>query len=147
MDNKILVGVGILFGIFLVFPFVAQQLKEKPAEETVASTGTTAAATKPVEMPSDPPLWNAMNIVGSSWKVDWEGRALKMTIMPNGMCHVFHPLMRNVAGKDFVEGQWRLDYDTAYIDIVFGTQEYHFALNIRGYTIYDPQGKPIEQIQ
>jgi len=144
MDNKMLVGIGFFLGIFLVFPFVAQYLKEQPAEEPAVSD-TTTTAPKPMEMPSDPPLWNAMNIVGTEWKVNWEGRDLKLTIMPNGICQVYHPLMRNVAGKDFVEGQWRLEYDIAYVDIVFGTQEYHFALKIREYEIYDPQGKPIER--
>jgi len=145
MDNKMPVGIGAFLALFLAFPFIAQQLRDKPAEDAIVTENASATPTTFMNIPNEPPLWNAMNIIGTGWKVNWEGRDLKLVIMPDGVCHVYHPLMRQVAGKDFVEGQWRLDYDKAYVDIVFGTQEYHFVLTIRGYNVYDPDGKPIER--
>ena len=146
MDNKILVGFGVVLAIFLAFPFVAQQLRGKSAD-TSTNIDTTAGTVKvDLSMPSEPPLWNSTNIIGTQWEVDWEGNPLKMTIAENGLCYVTHPLMRSIAGKEYVDGQWRLEYDKAYVDIIFGTKEYHFVLSVRGNKIYDPDGKTVKQL-
>ena len=146
MDNKILVGFGVVFVIFLAFPFVAQHLRGKSADTSTNLDTTADAVTVDLSMPSEPPLWNSTNIIGTQWEVDWEGNPLKMTIAENGVCYVTHPLMRSIAGQEFIQGQWRCEYDKAFIDITFGTKDYHIELTIRGDKIYEPRGVPAKRL-
>lgn len=147
MDNKVMAGLGVLFVVFLAFPFVAQNLKGDASDTAESADTATSTGTSVTTMSSEPPLWNSTNIVGTEWEVEWEGNMLKMTVEANGVCYVTHPLMKQIAGTEYVEGRWRCEYDKAYIDVAFGTKEYNLEMKIVGDQIIEPRGTPAKRIK
>lgn len=143
MDNRILIGFAVFLGLFLSFPFVAQLLRADDAKETKSAV---EAAPKPASnLPDVPPLLNAQNMIGTEWRLEWEQYTLKVTIAPNGVCYVTHPLMRSLTGMDYIEGRWGVTYDKAFIEGYLGTNHFRYDLTICGHTIYDIDGIAVQR--
>lgn len=135
MDNRLLIGFSVFLALFLAFPFIAQFMREDNATEANQAAPDRARNAAP-PIPSEPPLLNAQNVVGTEWQVEAEGFILRITVAPNGVLYATHPLMKSMTGLDYVEGRWRIEYDKLYVQAQLGTQYFNEVLDIRGYNLY-----------
>ncbi len=77
-----------------------------------------------------------MNIVNTTWRAKWDNNMVDFFIAPNGVVLATHPLIKAVTGMDRVEGRWRIDYDTAHVEITLGGRTYHHKILISGAHMY-----------
>jgi hypothetical protein len=143
-NNKVLIGFVVLLVGFLAFPIVAKQLRGGTAP--VAVGGTSAAGTLPQEgAPSQrktskaqlpeynlPPTMNEANLTGSNWQVFIQGYNVKLSFGPGGTAYVTHPMTKALTGREYIEGRWRVEANTIYVDFIVGPQEVHEKIRISG---------------
>ena len=149
MDKRLLIGFGGFLAVFLLFPFVAQMMREDKG----GGAGTALPENSGIAMeksgagriPNDPPLLNAQNLVGTEWQVVWDNYKIKITIAANGVCYATHPLMRSVANMDYFEGRWTIDYDKVHVEARFGDQHFSHELIVSGESLYSPKGDKIKR--
>ncbi|HDP34725.1 MAG TPA: hypothetical protein ENN29_06390 [Candidatus Hydrogenedentes bacterium] len=148
MDNRLLIGFGGFLAVFLLFPFVAQMLREGnagDAENAAQTTNTAAPTTGRSNVPNEPPLLDAQNLVGTEWEFKWENYRIKITIAANGVLYATHPLMRSVTGMDYFEGRWSVAYDKAIIEARFGDEYLYEELIISGNNLYTKNGEKVQR--
>ncbi len=150
MDNRLLIGFGGFLAVFLLFPLVAQMMRDDGGNANTASGVTEQAGQRGPDrslIPDEPPLLNAQNLVGTEWQVEWEGYRIKVTIADNGVCYATHPLMRSITGMDYFEGRWRIDYDRVYVEARFGDEHFNEELFVAGHNLYTHRGEQIQRLQ
>ncbi len=150
MDNRLLIGFGGFLAVFLLFPFVAQMLRDDAGNSGTNTPGvestTTGGADGRSRIPDEPPLLNTQNLIGTEWTVRWEQYDIRITIAANGVLYATHPLMRSVTGMDYFEGRWRIEYDTVYVHARFGDEVFDETLYVAGNNLYDRSGNQIQRL-
>jgi hypothetical protein len=147
-NNKVLIGFVVVLVAFLAFPVVMKQLRggtgpvaaSGPAAAGTATQGTTATPlrTKKSDSPeyNQAPLLNEGNLTGTGWQVFIQGYNVKLSFGPGGTAYVTHPMTKALTGREYIEGRWRVDGKTIYVDFVVGPQEVHEQVRISGDKLY-----------
>ncbi len=147
-SNRVLIGFVIVLVAFLAFPVVVKQVRggtaPAPAGAPAAagaatqgptpSKGKTSQSSKPEY--NQPPILNEASLTGTSWQVLIQGYTVKLSFGPGGTAYVTHPMTKALTGQDYIEGRWRVEGNTVYVDFAVGAQEVHQMIRISGDKLY-----------
>ena len=150
-SNKFLIVVAAVLAAFLGLPIVMQQLKNQPGAAApagqTAPTATPSATPAAAEPKREPPRLNNNNIVGTEWAIQADKYELKVSIAPNGLLYVYHPMLKSMMGVDYIQGSWQLDYDKFIVSGQFGGQTMNETVYISGDKLISKGGTPVERFK
>jgi len=155
-SNKILVVFVVGLVGLLAFPIVANKMRHPgTGAVTATATATAAPATAPaaVRVPGgapvpveqltpqspelkEPPLFNEQNLVNSTWQFFFQTYKVKMTLAPNGVLYVTHPMARALTGLDYIEGRWNVQGNKLHIHASPGGNDLNYEFIIGGTRIF-----------
>lgn len=143
MNMKLLVGAIVVIVVIIVaVPLVGKLMAAQKGGEAPTKEGDAAA------VPSEPPLLNSDNLLGSVWEVKVSGFPIQITLNPGGQAVAFsdNAIVKQMAGTDTLTGTWSVAGDKLSVSVDLKGKSQKVNLHISGMDVYY-ENKPVKRIK
>ena len=142
MNSKVVVVIVIVAAVLVGLPLVAKYAKES---EAGGSGGGGDSGKSAANVPNDPPLLNATNLVNSKWSVSIEGIQAEITLLAGGKASAKHNLPMPMIPNP-LEGTWSVSGAKLTVTASAMGQSRTVDIHISGNDLY-ADGNKVTRVQ